>query len=347
VLGSLKSFISTYAQWFWMGAVFSSLGGMYLRIQQGNFWSKLMFWRKSQATLHIEDKERKDSISLANLSLVTLTLVSFLVSVYIIMQALWLLDLNAAGFYGVQKQPFTSSAILLLSSFVSLYLINDLKLYERSLNNEILDFLLSKVFSIVVFVATVSSVLLLGQRSTIIGFALGMLVYFIFGRMGDIKNLGITILGLVAGAGIAQWLSPRFAKKLSKLLHLSQSKSLNCRFEIWDQNLKSFGSSIKNSLFGADIIPLECMKQNLTHMHNIYLQQLVGLGVFAFVTWLSFYIIAFWQMLRNIDTRGYAFISAFIALSVEGFFENWWGDSEVLTVFLFVVVVAVTGKQKS
>ncbi len=70
------------------------------------------------------------------------------------------------------------------------------------------------------------------------------------------------------------------------------------------------------------------------------LQKLIEGGLVKFIAWFVFYMAFGIYLLKNFPTT-LAFFCAYIALSIEGLLENWWGDSEVLGLFVLLMVLAV------
>jgi O-antigen ligase len=77
----------------------------------------------------------------------------------------------------------------------------------------------------------------------------------------------------------------------------------------------------------------------MTHAHNIYFQNLFQGGLVRFIAWIIFFLTLLFNLLKFRSTWSIPFLSGFLALSLEGFFENWWGDSEVLTLFFLMMLI--------
>jgi hypothetical protein len=136
----------------------------------------------------------------------------------------------------------------------------------------------------------------------------------------------------------------RFRRKFSKLLDpasLLGTNSMQCRIDLWQQNINAWTLKTNSIWLGlGEVIPFTCMDVKLTHMHNIFLQQLIRKGLLGFASWFAFYAWSFIELIKR--KSSIAFIAAFIAISIEGLFENWWGDSEVLSGFLLMIVLGLS-----
>jgi len=140
--------------------------------------------------------------------------------------------------------------------------------------------------------------------------------------------------------------APRIKAKIDRLKsiqNLLENKSIKCRFEIWRINYLLW---LEKPVLGLKkIMPYDCVLSPLkpptkmTHAHNIYLQNLFSGGIIRFSAWIIFYLTLLFSLLKNRSSVTTPFLCGFLALSVEGFFENWWGDSEVLTLFFLMMLI--------
>lgn len=261
-----------------------------------------------------------DQISLS------IVMTASVLSLVIVLQLLGLVPHPHAA-YGVLHQPFTSSGLLLLSLFVTFA-------YKETASAVKLPFS-------VLLVLQVAAILALGQLSVWIGLLLGLLVYFIFGKKLTLKTFIALAMILLVSLFVTTLLSPRVAKKLQRLSSIERiikSKSMQDRLHLWKQNYSAWQ---RQPIIGINkVIPYE----NLTHVHNIYLQQLVEGGLIKFMVWLSFYVAIGVYFIKNWKYGSLPFLVAYLAISVEGLLENWWGDGEVLSLFLIMVILARSAK---
>ncbi len=305
LIAAIKSIFSVYIQWFW-------------------FTSSLAATNKT------------DELKIAQ----GLALSGTIFALLVLAQVLNLAPSPDTNIFGIQKQPFTSSALLLFSLFTSLYCL------EQSSRKTWYEL---RRFYFISFALELLALFSLGQRSTIIGTILGIVIYVIAARSLNLKQKLLSFTSVAAALFIAAVSSERFYNKFSKILNPSAllgSNSMQCRLDLWQQNLDHWLLNQSNSLWigSGTVIALNCMGSKLIHMHNIFLQQLVRKGIIGFGLWLSFYL---WSLIELISRKSStAFIAAFIAISVEGLFENWWGDSEVLSGFLFMLSLALISARK-
>ncbi len=306
LLGALKSIISSYIQWF----IFST---------------------------SIPNNQENRSILSAQILAYSGTLFSILV----LLQVIGLIPSPDLGIYGIQKQPFTSSALLLFSLFTTLYCL------EEAQRQTWYD--LRRTY-LIAFVLELLALFSLGQRSTVIGALAGILIYLLCTRSLNLKSKLLSLSIISAGLVLATLSAERFRRKFTKLLDpasLLGTNSMQCRIDLWQQNLNAWMLNKSNSLWLGlgEVIPLTCMDVKLTHMHNIFLQQLIRKGLLGFTAWFAFYAWSFVELIKRRSSL--AFIAAFIAITIEGLFENWWGDSEVLSGFLFLVCLALVSSHHS
>ena len=123
---------------------------------------------------------------------------------------------------------------------------------------------------------------------------------------------------------------------------LTDNKSIQCRLILWRVN---FAELKNNWLFGRDkVVKYVCQIKEkttrLSHAHNIYLGQLFTGGVFKLTIWLVFYLSLFFFLIKTYS-ENQVFLGYILALSIEGCFEDWWGDSEVKNLFLIIIFVVL------
>jgi O-antigen ligase len=92
----------------------------------------------------------------------------------------------------------------------------------------------------------------------------------------------------------------------------------------------------------------EDAKRNV-HLHNNFTQIAAERGIPAVLAWIAFLVWAFIslvRLLKNKDPTIYAFtvagLAAILALVAAGFFEYNFGDSEITTLFLFMITAPFT-----
>jgi O-antigen ligase len=256
-----------------------------------------------------------------------------ILSVIILLQFLAVLPVFGE-YLGVLSQPFTSSGILLCSLFLSLSLM------EKNIDNKIL---------IVVFSAFQAiAILLLGQLSSWFGLLISLAVFVFASKYLSKRQVLIVVLLPLCLLGLAYNSSLRIKRKIDRLSsfdNLLQNKSIKCRFEIWKINYQLW---LEKPILGLKkIMPYKCVISptkppvRLSHAHNIYLQNLFNGGLVRFGAWIVFYLLLLVYLIKNWSLRTLPFFCGYLALSLEGFFENWWGDSEVLTLFFLMMLIFI------
>lgn len=260
--------------------------------------------------------------------LLTLMAAASVLSFIVLLQLIGFVPHLHSG-YGVLSQPFTSSGLLLISLFLSLA-------YREAANLKAFDLSQMLVISIQVI-----AIIALGQLSVWVGMVVGLFAYFVLTKKLTLKSFLISALILSLSLFTITVLSPRVARKLQRLTsveHVLQSKSMQDRLQLWQQNTSAW---LEQPVFGINkVIPYG----KLTHVHNIYLQQLVEGGLLKFIVWFSLYLAIGVYLVKNLGYGLAPYLAAYLAISIEGLLENWWGDAEVLSLFLIMVILARSDK---
>jgi len=89
----------------------------------------------------------------------------------------------------------------------------------------------------------------------------------------------------------------------------------------------------------------ESAKRNV-HLHNNFLQIAAERGIFAFIAWLTFVIWTLSSLIKRIKNKDPSVrpltvgaLAGFLALLAAGLFEYNFGDSEILTLLLFIITI--------
>jgi O-antigen ligase len=299
--GWVRSLFSSFIQWFW----FASL--LYASIKQKKFFKRFSF---------VEMLKR------------VFVAIGVFESLFIFLQLFGLIPAHGEdSTYGILAQPFTNAGLLLASSFVTASII------KKDSKSIWFVFLLMQSLAIII----------LGQVSVIFGLFLGLLVFLFYSKSFKLKQILAFVILVISTFGLASLFSPRIERKLkwfTSVDRLTANRSISCRYEIWKLNIEQFQ---KNPILGnKNIIPYKCVIKEKTavlkHTHNIYLQKLAEGGLVKFFAWFLFYLAIGYYLLRLANQGNPAGFGFYLALSVEGILENWWGDSEVLAIFLFMVI---------
>jgi hypothetical protein len=266
----------------------------------------------------------------------TIMAAASVLSLIVLLQLIGLIPHLHSG-YGVLSQPFTSSGLLLISLFLSLAYREMVSGQRSTVNGVVLPFTVHHLPLTALLLLQAVAIIALGQLSVWVGLLIGFLVYFILTKKLTLKSFLISVLILSLSLFAITILSPRVARKLQRLTsveHVLQSKSMQDRLQLWQQNTSAW---LEKPVFGINkVIPYG----KLTHVHNIYLQQLVEGGLLKFIAWLSFYLAIGVYLIKNLNYGLASYFAAYLAISIEGLLENWWGDGEVLSLFLVMVILA-------
>ena len=316
----LKSCVSTYAQCFWCYFVIAS--------PPRGFTS------------------RSNPVDRPKLLQQTVIVVGGLLALIVVLQLVGLVPM-AGNYYGILSQPFTSSGILLISFFLTLsslrapakqsnaptkpvhWIASASKPPLGARNDDWVLYLLMAFQFIAIFA--------LGQRSTWLGVLLALLIYIGVQKLYCKKRFWFGLVTLALLGTLVSNASPRVQRKLEKFMQPQtwlESKTMQDRKQIWQINHQAWTQKIGFGI--GKIVEYEGLK----HAHNIYLQQLFCGGVFKFAAWLLLYLSIGLALVRLLGTQPEAFL-AYLALSVEGLMENWWGDGEVLSLFVVLLVLAL------
>ena len=224
---------------------------------------------------------------------------------------------------GFHKNPYTYAGQLIIFFF---FFLN-----ERIKKS-------SSFLSLVFTILSVFCILNSSERAVIVGVAIGVVFYFLAEKINK-KDLLLIISFLVTPVIVAVSINDKLLKKVKNLISFNYLNGANIRFELWDTALSLWK---KNIWFGVGKFPsvshqISERVQHLTHAHNVYLQMLVTNGIIGL---LSFFYLVFSVLQKVINHRkinqyAFCFISIVLAYFIEGFFEHFWGDSEVRYLILY------------
>ncbi len=311
-----KSLFVSYLQWFWMSALVFTI------VAQKSSNKFLKFPSRS-------------------LSIVVM-LTSSLLSLLILLQFFKIVPMFF-GALGILDQAFTNSGLIAISFYISIAFIEQMKFI-----------MLNRALRILLFASAViqlAAILVLGQISVWVGMIASLIFYVLFSKLFNWKQLIIAIATLLLAFTFTYNLSPRIQRKFKRLTsveNLLMNKSMQCRFHIWQEN---FDAWLEKPVLGINkIIPYQCVYSphktaKLSHAHSIYLQKLYTGGLLRFTAWLAFYFAIGCFLFSGIKYGTLPFFCGYFALSIEGLFENWWGDTEVLSLFVLMFVLAMRVKE--
>jgi hypothetical protein len=281
------------------------------------------FWFLCSSLLEVTPrKELRLGLLLASLS-------GAFVSLFMLLQAVGLIDTFGKDTLGFQKQPFTTAQILLMFFFITL---DQFRRFRKSKNTKL------KTLLIFILGTLLLGIILIGQRAVWLGcFASLIFLIVIYRKKIGMVNIFKGLLFTSLSGLVAYFISPRIRLRVSSILDLKNDKTgLGCRLELWKLNLTEI---LKNPFFGkGKAVEMQCFDAKLGHAHNIYIQKMVEGGIFVFLPWILIFIFAIQKLLQ---LKRFVFLAGLLGLMLVGVFENWWGDSEVLSCFWFFLALSL------
>jgi O-antigen ligase len=254
-------------------------------------------------------------------------------SLVVILQNFNLVPLaGKVGPSGFTGQPYTAGGLLIVSLFICLHLLI-INLRSKHVRK--------KLLAPTLFVLSVQlmAFFFLGQRAIWAAVSIGLFFWLVLNikRIGLLKIISLLVVSFLGGL-VSYFTSPKFKTKLNSIFHLVDDKvGLGCRLDLWKANWQSF---LQHPIIGPGrAVKFQCLTDKLGHAHNIYLQQLVTNGLIGFSLWAFTFLQLFARLIKRKNHSAY--LCAFIALLFEGLLENWYGDSEVISIFWVFMAMAL------
>ena len=192
------------------------------------------------------------------------------------------------------------------------------------------------------------------ERAVILAVLVGVIFYFLFKRASvtkkDLASLAILFSIPII---VTAFVNKKLLNRIKRVVISPKGYKLNVRFKLWDIALSVWK---KNLLFGVGKFPTVYHEiganfpmQVLTHAHNVYLQILVINGIVGLLAFIYLFFSILRALFKNIRSNKYAIclITIIVSFFIEGFFEYFWGDSEVrylLIYFIGFVLGSVSAK---
>jgi len=164
-----------------------------------------------------------------------------------------------------------------------------------------------------------------------------------------------TLILLPVAVGLIFLASPPHIKRRALSIFNAQSYSNAQRIEylgaglkiIRDYPLHGTGPNTVHVVFQQPKYELSVEARDNVHLHNNLIQIAAERGIPTLLAWLVFMGWAFLALLRMVRERADPLLNVYAAaglaacagLFAAGFFEYNWGDSEVMTLFLFLVTL--------
>jgi|GEM_PF-4357353 len=234
--------------------------------------------------------------------------------------------------FGFHSGIFTNCALLILSSFVSLYFCLNSPFQKKNFQE----------FFLLCFLLHCLALVLIGQKSCILGILVGFLIWLIL----NWRKLSLNSrLILLAGFLITPSLMLLFYEPVrTTFLHMIKPDldfvSYGCRTNLWKENFEDFlQDNLWQKIIGdGELIRSTCLNIKLAYAHNIFLQKLFVGGLISFfnlVTLLSVILIYFSRSKKD----NQSIFAGLLALVLEGLFEDWISFSSILIVFVFYLSI--------
>ncbi|MBI2995972.1 MAG: O-antigen ligase family protein [Candidatus Melainabacteria bacterium] len=210
------------------------------------------------------------------------------------------------------------------------------------LNNLFLTCSKKKVFTIIFLIMCLFCILCTLERSVILSVFIGLALFLIIQKNHKIA-LFATVASVLGVILLALTVNKKFLKRVENILFAPDSLLGNVRFKVWDIAISIWK---KNILFGTKEFPLIYHEvssthpaQILTHAHNTYLQILVTKGLIGFFAFINLFFSILYYSIKNLGKNTYvlSLFSVMIAFLVHGFFEFYWGDTEVRYLLIYFI----------
>ena len=189
-----------------------------------------------------------------------------------------------------------------------------------------------KTYDLILFLSCFFCLLNTCQRSLIIAAIVGFVFYLIFSKLNSRQLILMTTIAIPVF--LTYWFHKIVLKRFKNIFSPSLNPRPNVRFKIWKIAIDLWK---RNVWIGAGFFPTVAHSYNeftikyLTHAHNLYLQILVVNGLIGLVGFLSLFSTIIFILVKSINNSSFALclLSVLISFSIHGFFEYFWGDSEV------------------
>jgi len=178
------------------------------------------------------------------------------------------------------------------------------------------------------------------ERAVILGVVLGIVLYFSLEKI-KINELPQIAFILIIPIFLTYVLNTKVIKRIRRTVLPVTGDKQNIRFRLWGIAIAIWK---RNILFGAGKFPTVYREtvngfplKELTHAHNTYLQLLVTNGIIGTLAFLNLFLSMIRILLANLKVSKYSagFLAILLSFFVEGFFEYFWGDSEVKYALLY------------
>lgn len=240
-------------------------------------------------------------------------------------------QINIHRLSGFHKNTYTYGGQLIIFFFLFL----DQLIHEEKKS------IAKKIFFLVMLSSCLFCIFNTLERAVILGVLVGLVIYLVFANVN--RKILFSSLSVIF---FMIFLIVNFNKKLYNRIKntISPRKGVkpNVRFKLWGIAISVWK---RNVLFGVKKFPEVAYQassnapiQILTHAHNVYLQVLVTHGILGFLAFINLFISILKTLFSNLQSKyTICLIAVIFSFLVEGFFEYFWGDSEVRYLLLYFV----------
>ena len=193
-----------------------------------------------------------------------------------------------------------------------------------------------------------TGIILSGSRSYIVSV---ILVVIIVSAVRSIRVAGFTIILVSVITSIYSFLNPSFLHRIYYIIHPMETGSFVARVHMWQKSWEVF---IHHPIFGVGYqnLPLYLKElldkgliDNISHAHNIYLNELAEIGIVGFVLsigMLIYFVFKYLKIYKTFENNLYRFFSLslsmiFINLMLAGFLEYNLGTAVVWMPLTFLM----------
>jgi O-antigen ligase len=202
------------------------------------------------------------------------------------------------------------------------------------------------------FVSSIALVLTL-TRNAWVGLVVAAFVLLLLYKPKFVALLPIVL-------ALAFFVSPKSIKQRAQSVFSLKSYSNAIRIEylktgweiIKEYPLFGTGPDTVDVIFQNPKYDLSEDARNNVHLHNNIIQIAAERGLFTLLAWLAFLIWAFISLMKSAKNRDpslfpltAAALAGLLALFAAGFFEYNFGDSEVITLFLYLITIPFAAKR--
>jgi O-antigen ligase len=212
------------------------------------------------------------------------------------------------------------------------------------------------LFYIICFVILTLGIMFSLTRNALLGICAGIAILAF-----TLPRIGIPIMLIISSIALTTYVAvPQVATRVNSIISLHE-ESINERLILWKGWVENFGDFyLTGRGLGSANTEKFCEKFSVNakercHFHNNFLQIWFSLGILGIVAFMLLFILSYYyatkilkesKQYENKISGGYI-ISVLTAFLVAGVFEYNFGDSEVVTLFFFLLSSLLITKARS